>query len=479
MASPNYFKRLPFLKKLFWFYFFLLIFEGTLRKWVVPQLSAPLLIVRDPVAIAIIWEAYRSHKWPSRWSAVISLMTLLLVGLFIVQIIAGDNPLIAGLFGLRSYLLPLPVMFIMSENLDDEDLHKLGTYTLLLLLPMTLLVLAQYLAPPGSFLNRGAYEGGGQIAYTGGHVRPSGTFSFSIGLVEFDSVAGVVIFYAMFKEGFVKRWLLWASTFALVLSIPAAGARTLLVELGLTVGCMAIAAVMGVSQFGKLLRVIVPLVIVVILAAQLPVFSDAMQSMTKRVTEANEAEGGGSAEGTLIYRTFDPAVNAFQQAASSNNWIGIGMGRGAAAIESLLHGEKFTAGEYEFSRELVEMGPFAGTAFFLFKAFLAIVIFGGAIARVRDQEPLPLLLLPMAFTALFFGVPEQPTIQGFMVVSVAWCIAASKTRQPAPQQVPRALQRRQFRGVGPINQRVRSVRRNRESTIRQSTGTQWHGEGFE
>ncbi len=35
------------LKKGIWLYFFLLLFEGALRKWVLPSLSAPLLIVRD------------------------------------------------------------------------------------------------------------------------------------------------------------------------------------------------------------------------------------------------------------------------------------------------------------------------------------------------------------------------------------------------------------------------------------------------
>jgi hypothetical protein len=428
MSPFEYYKRLTRLKKLFWLYFFLLIFEGALRKWVVPQLSAPLLVVRDPISIMIIWEAYRTRKWPMRWSAMLSLMSLLLIGLFIVQIIAGDNPLIVGLYGLRSYLLPLPVMFIMAENLDEEDLRNLGLCTLWLLLPMALLALAQYVSPSGSFLNKGAYEGGEQLAFTGEHVRPSGTFSFSIGLVEFDTLAGVFIFYAMFREGYVKKWLLWASTFALVLSIPAAGARTLLVQLGAVVGCMAVAAVMGVSQFGRLLRVLVPVIIVGFLAAQLPVFSDAMQSMSTRFSEANEAEAGGSAQGAFIYRTFEPLVDAFGQASSSNNWMGIGMGRGAAAMESLLRSDKFTAGEYEFSRELVEMGPLAGTAFFLFKILVAIAVFGGALARVRDHEPQALLLFPLAITLLFFGVLEQPTVQGFMVISVAFCIAAANNR---------------------------------------------------
>src|SRR5215472_15674993 len=111
MTFIGYFKRLTRLKKLFWLYFVLLIFEGALRKWVAPhELSAPLLIIRDPVSVWIIWEAYRTHKWPHRWSAMLALLTVLMVGLFLVQSIGGAR-LIVGLYGLRSYLLPFPVLF--------------------------------------------------------------------------------------------------------------------------------------------------------------------------------------------------------------------------------------------------------------------------------------------------------------------------------------------------------------------------------
>src|ERR1700758_5072958 len=89
-------ERLPLLKKLFWAYFLLLIFEGALRKWIVPQLSAPLLIVRDPIAVIIIWEAYRTRKWPSRWAAVTALLTVLFVTLFLVQIVSGGANLLVG-----------------------------------------------------------------------------------------------------------------------------------------------------------------------------------------------------------------------------------------------------------------------------------------------------------------------------------------------------------------------------------------------
>ena len=54
---------------LLWTYFWLLIFEGALRKWVLPGLSNPLLIVRDPVAILAIaagWQLLLHSPW-MRW----------------------------------------------------------------------------------------------------------------------------------------------------------------------------------------------------------------------------------------------------------------------------------------------------------------------------------------------------------------------------------------------------------------------------
>src|SRR6185437_1069996 len=142
----RYFARLTLLKKLFWLYFLLLIFEGALRKWVAPQLSAPLLVIRDPISILIIWEAYRTKKWPRNWSAALGVLTLGMVVLCARQMIFDNNPLIVAIYGLRSYLLPFPVAFIMGENLDREDLRKFAGFTLWILLPMTALEVAQYLS---------------------------------------------------------------------------------------------------------------------------------------------------------------------------------------------------------------------------------------------------------------------------------------------------------------------------------------------
>ena len=72
---------LPLLKKLFWLYFLLLVFEGALRKWILPHYSAPLLLIRDPVGFWIIWEAYRTREeaagldWQNRIGRASALVT--------------------------------------------------------------------------------------------------------------------------------------------------------------------------------------------------------------------------------------------------------------------------------------------------------------------------------------------------------------------------------------------------------------------
>jgi hypothetical protein len=425
--KPNsYFTQLTLLKKLFWLYFLLLIFEGALRKWVAPGLSAPLLVIRDPVSLLIIWEAYRTRKWPTRWSVPIVVLTFIVAGIFSLQLAMGDNQLLVGLYGLRSYLLPFPVIFIMGENLSEEDMRRLGACTLWLLLPITAIAVAQYVMPATSFVNRGAYVGGAQIGYVGGHVRASGTFSFVTELTQFGTLAAAFIFFGMVKEDFVNRWVLWASSCALLICIPTTGARTLVTQIALVLACVALSAMMGVSQFVKVLRVIIPILIVPLLVSYLPVFKDAMQSMTDRFEGAAISEGG-SQQSAYFDRTILPALRAFEAASDTPSLMGIGVGRGAVAVQTFLTGStQGVTGEYEFSHELMEMGPIAGSAFALFKLLLAIALFARALARAREHEPLALLLFPLVVGTLFYGLLEQPGLQGFVVISLAFCIAAGK-----------------------------------------------------
>ncbi len=434
LQNPRLYRNeMPFLKKLFWVYFLLLIFEGALRKWILPQLSAPLLVVRDPIALLIIIEAARNNKWPEKWSAVTGVLVFGLLALCAAQMALGDNPWVAALYGLRSYLLPFPVAFIMGENLDAEDLRKFGVCTLWLLLPETALDVAQYLAPAGSFLNAGAYYGAGQVNYAGTHVRASGTFSYVSGAQSFGPLAAAFLLYGLVNEKFAKKWLLWAASFALVIAVPAMGSRTFVFELAAIVACAGIAALCGVSQFFKSLKVIVPFLAVFALTSLLPFFAESSRSLNERFEKGNETEGGEqhNVVGVLGNRAAAPLVERIESTDFLSNSIGIGMGQGAAAISTLLGGKaEFLAGEGEFDRAIYEFGPFPGIAFMLFRLFLGLMILKAAVSRAREGEPLALLLVPMMLSGFVFAILEQPTSQGFMVMVLAFSLAALKPTRP-------------------------------------------------
>src|SRR5438094_8589930 len=67
-------------RQLIWLYFWLLLIEGALRKWVMPRYSNPLLLVRDPVPLVIYFYTLGAHVFP-RNAFVILLWTIGLLSL--------------------------------------------------------------------------------------------------------------------------------------------------------------------------------------------------------------------------------------------------------------------------------------------------------------------------------------------------------------------------------------------------------------
>ena len=101
------------LKKAIWLYFILWIFEGALRKWILPGLATPLLVVRDPVAIYIIYSALHSRiKFTNSYVVFAWLSTLFCL---LYTIMFGHSNLFVGLYGARIMLLHFPLFFIIGK----------------------------------------------------------------------------------------------------------------------------------------------------------------------------------------------------------------------------------------------------------------------------------------------------------------------------------------------------------------------------
>ncbi|HTO04984.1 MAG TPA: hypothetical protein VL069_14830, partial [Opitutus sp.] len=182
------------LKFLIWLYVVLLIFEGALRKWVLPSLSDPLLIVRDPVAIGIYLLAFSSGRFPIN-GFVLTTFALAAASVMASLIGGHTNPLVLA-YGLRINYGHLPLMWVMAQVLTRKDVERLGSFLLLVAIPMTAIMILQFKSPVYAFINRGiGSEEGGQIYGAMGRIRPPGFFSFITGPQVFYPLVAAVFFH--------------------------------------------------------------------------------------------------------------------------------------------------------------------------------------------------------------------------------------------------------------------------------------------
>src|SRR5438270_860536 len=154
----DYSATLRNIRRLIYLYLFLLIIEGALRKWIAPQFSNPLLLVRDPVVLAIYFLAWHARVFP-RNGFILSLAIICILS-WIVSIFVLDpyvpmsRILLVTAYGFRSNFLHLPLIFILASVFDADDVRKIGWWILVGMIPISLLMALQFHSAPDSFINR-------------------------------------------------------------------------------------------------------------------------------------------------------------------------------------------------------------------------------------------------------------------------------------------------------------------------------------
>lgn len=419
-------RQLIWLKRWIWIYFWLLIFEGALRKWIFPSLTAPLLIVRDPVVLIIYFQAARCGKFSSKVMWPVAVLALVILPLAVAQVVLGINPLLVALYGLRSYLLHLPLVLVMAETLTAADIRRFGRWLLLLSIPMAALVMAQYYAPIDSWLNAGAGEGAGQILSAGGHVRPAGTFSYGAGAQFYVILTIAFILYTMTRKQVYPRWLIWLSSLAMIVTVPALGSRTVIFSLAVIALFLAVASLRSAAGIARLAKISVFLLAIALLVSQLPFFTDASATMMTRFSQASHSEGG--IQDVLELRILGVFENGFESAGVTN-WLGQGIGLGSNFAAVVTTGAKgFLLAEMEWERIILEFGPICGLFFLGFRVIAAVYISVESTKKLLRNDALAWLLLPAVVPPLLFNSMEQPTYLGFAILNAGICLAASRMR---------------------------------------------------
>lgn len=420
-------KLLRNIRRLIWLYFWLLIFEGVLRKWVLPQLSNPLLIVRDPVVLLIYVLAIQARVFPrNAWMfslAVIAFLSLAVSFLALWPYLPPGRIVLVSGFGFRTNYLHLPLVFLMPRVLRPEDVKRIGWWVLLAIVPMSLLMVAQFQAPPGSWLNGTASGEGEQIVAALGKVRTAGPFSFVVGVVAYFGLATGFLIWAALRRGVYRNWVLLAAGVALLIGIAVSGSRSVVGGCAVVVSSLLLVLFMrpgAVNRFGQALLVTV---VLGFLVTKTPVFKEGLGVLTERFSAVAEAEEQSIAVGLIsrVFGNFSEAVRVYPDAP----FLGYGLGIGTNGGAKFLTGQNaFLLAEGEWARLVLESGPVLGLAFVLWRCGLAIRIGLLSLQSVRRGNVLPLLLFMSGGLSLMNGQFGPPTILGFAVFTAGLALAA-------------------------------------------------------
>jgi hypothetical protein len=426
---------------LLWTYFWLLIFEGALRKWMLPGLSNPLLVVRDPICIMAI-----AIGWPYLLQTSVRPWLIVLGGIgalgFISALLAGHGDWVTAAFGTRVLLLHFPLIFLFAAVFTRDDLWAFARWTLVLSIPMTILIAMQYSLPSTHFINV-APGGDGTAGFSGalGKLRPPGTFSFISGLSSFYGLA------AAFFAGWLAvgprplpKWL-WIIAACLLFALPVSISRTLFFYYALVAGGAIMAGLLARRALRGLVVGLIALAIFGATLSQLDFFQEAQAVFLQRWQNAQASDAADGGIGGILANRIGGSMLAAIEMAWSSEPLGMGIGLATNVGAMRATGQKgFVIAEGAWPAIIGELGPLLGFALILWRVMLAVQLMMLAVVQALRNNPLPLILSGIALQGLVIGQTSQPTALGFLVVCTGLLLASCNPSSVEPSATMEALE---------------------------------------
>lgn len=443
-----------------WIYM-LLIFEGSIRKWLLPQLSFFVFFIRDPFLIYAYFIATRHNLWPRNSALLVVFIVMSCLGALIgvLQLVLGDldqTRLMLTIYGWRNYFLYAPLALLIGAHFRFADIVRVFRWTLVLCVPIGILVAAQFWSPPNAPINVGrATESALQfhgLGLTGEHTRPMGTFSSGAGQIQFVA-SSFAIFLALLilpaRDRPVSRSLLLIAAVGLAVCLALSGSRATVLH------CALIALVaMSLGIFGRGLSIksraiALPLLLGTALVVFYPIlFPKGFETFMARWEVAAIAENK-SFQGGVLGRALYGLVD-FVRLLDDTPLLGYGLGIGGNASTTLgvkLSGvNPVSLAETDWARHIVDLGPVFGPAYILFRVGLTLWL-GVIVLRAtrRGAGPLPLLLYAYVGYVLLLGqITGQGAINAYAWLFAGFCLAAATdpARAASPQARADILPRR-------------------------------------
>lgn len=193
----------------------LVVIEGAIRKWVLPQASDLVYFLKDIVLLGAYARYFIFEKKSKRGLSPTGMKALLWIAMIFIGFQVFNTRLASvpvGLFGFKAYLLYVPLCFMLRDLFrSPEELQSFLKWYLLFVIPVGALGALQFFSSPTSPINTYVAGEEADIATFGGsdeiaRARITGTFSYISGYTAYLTVCQALLF-AMLVVKLNKAWM--------------------------------------------------------------------------------------------------------------------------------------------------------------------------------------------------------------------------------------------------------------------------------
>lgn len=436
----KYYNSLDKFKKAFWLYLVLIFVEGAMRKWFMPSLSNVWMMCREPIVIWTVLSLIGTQNLRSRVAKAFMIIGCIMM---LTTLTLGHQNVWVAFYGFRIWFFHIPYIFIMSNKLNREDLIRICKFLILVFIPMTVLYVMQWGAPPSSILNAsmggGVEEQGVQAAY--GAVRPSGTFGHCVGSSYYNplivSLFCVTLFSSYYKHIFSKKHFLIFAV-AVVLCLITSVSRGAVIQSILTILFIASITILlgNTKTFTKTIVGVIGLFLLFLVLSNVSIEGKSIVApITDRFEMAAEQEGGTS--GVMSSRVLEPYKFWNDKGKLLDPpFFGYGLGAGSNFGTQTLHivnsfysdSQAWGLGEHSSQIVTNEMGfLFGGIVFFLRIGFCMFLFFSCIKKLKQNKDILPITLWTLSITYFGTGNLNLTMTLGWIVIVMVLLLTSINT----------------------------------------------------
>lgn len=390
----------------------LVIIEGGLRRWAFPGAKDLIYFLKDFILIgSYLGFASRPRPIADQYPFIKELTGVIAI----ICCLQAFNPSlgspIVGLLGIRSYLLYIPLVWVLPHLFDSgEDLRNFLRKYLLCIFPVCILGIVQFFSPIDSPLN--VYVANEEIldvATVGEYVRITGTFSYIAGLSVYLTLCFSLLIVFITQELTFKWQAIYSLELALVvINSFMSGARgVILYEILFIIsyiGCLCFVRPKSALNFIRSL--FIPIALSTFIA--IIYFQPAIEAFTTR------AETAGDSVEQRIFEGFTQVLTY-----SENSIEGYGTGATQGGVNSLRNllnlppGEPLPPSEGETGRVVVEIGL---VGFFLWYGLRIVLLISLVSVLLKLKNPFYQELVLAIFLFQLINLTGQLITQPTMLV---------------------------------------------------------------